>query len=543
MIHSSRLHVLFSKGLCILISFAFVIGCSQQKNNRNQPEDQVKQYIRFDSLNYLLLDNLRNKKIVMIGDANHQHGYYMRLVTGVLNKWLDELEKARTSSQSQNAEQKINLLSHPLPKKLFLFVEADSARLYEENQYIQTGDVQKWLMSTFYRETRGHQPGGTSVDIIEYLHNLKRIQERVNKLNEEDVLHSYDFRIIGPESTPPFNVPKWLRDTAENRAQYRQFQKTKFEWFAYKRDELSSNNIRKILNANPEYKAVIFYGTAHLLRGRRDKAAMGWESPIGKDTAYGYYLASYLDQYFSRDSVSTFFTIHRPGSPLGVIHELEHKEFSSDYRVLCSPIPPSQSPLEIIPCQTTLRAYYELIKGNGPGNDEEKQLYFRFIIWRLRFLVERSYLNDSPELKVLLDSLRRYPRDSRILSKQSLEITDKLIKSFDAIQNINSLDEWITMPLRDSMYYLAMLKQVLSNLPTQGLPFENEQIANLSLNEETKSMIKNRKEDLIEYFLVNLLWIGTPNERNRARDELMTMTGLKYKTEQEWTDWWRNKYY
>jgi hypothetical protein len=333
-----------------------------------------------------------------------------------------------------------------------------------------------------------------------------------------------------------------LRDTAENRAQYRQFQKTKFEWFAYKRDELSSNNIRKILNANPEYKAVIFYGTAHLLRGRRDKAAMGSESPIGKDTTYGYFMASYLDQYFSRDSVSTFFTIHRPGSPLGVIHELEHREVSSDYRVLCSPIPASQFPLGIIPCQTTLRAYYELIKGNGPGNNEEKQLYFRYVIRRLMFLVERSYLNDSPELKVLLDSLRRYPWDSRTLSKQSLEIADKLIKSFDAIQNINSLDEWITMPLRDSMYYIDMLRQVLSNLPTQGLPFENEQYTKLILNKETKAQILNRKEELIEYFLVNLLWIGTSDEKNRARNELTAKTGLKFKTEQEWTDWWRTKY-
>jgi len=535
--------VSFERGLCILIIATCLVGCSQQRTDSKQQEDQVEKYILFDSLNYLLLDNLRTKKIIMIGDASHQHGYYMRLVTGVLDQWLDQLEKESASSLSQNAGQKINPLAHPLSKKLFLFVESDSTNLDEKNQYMQTGDVQNWLMFTFYRGTRGRNIGGTSVDIIEYLNNLKRIQERVKKLNAQDATHPYDFQIIGPESTPPFDFPKYSRDTAENRAQYRQFQKTKFEWFAYKRDELSSNNIRKILDANPEYKAVIFYGTAHLLRGRRDKTAMGWESPIGKDTAYGYFMANYLDQYFSRDSVSIFFTINRPGSPLGVIHELEHKEFSSDYRVLCSPIPPFQSPLEIIPCQTTLRAFFELMKENSRGNSEESQRYSRSYAFRLSFLLKRSYLNSRPDIKPMLDSLRRYSWDtSRTINNKRIEVADKLIKTFDAVQNINSLDEWITMPLRDSLYYLDMLRQVLSNLPTQGLPFENEQYAKLVLNKETNAQILNRKEELIEYFLINLLWIGTPDEKTRAGDELRAKTGLKLRTEQEWSEWWRTKY-
>jgi hypothetical protein len=538
-------HISFVGGLCILVGFVCPTGYSQRKSNSNQPVDQIKRTIQFDSLNYVVLDNLRSKRIVMIGDAYHEHGYYMRMVTGVLDQWLDQLEKEKTSSPSKQAGQGIGQLVHLLPKKLILFVERDSIGMSAQNRYMQTGDIQSWLEYTFYHEYNyGRQPGGTSIDIIEYLNTLKRIQERVSRLNAHNVPHPYDFRIIGAESTPPFKPPPLTRDTAAYREQYRQLQKTKFEWFAYKRDELSSDNVRKVLKENPDYKALIFYGTAHLFRGRQDKAVMGGGTPLGIDSAYGYFIASYLDQYFSRDSVSIFLPYNRPETRNPEFQELEHRQLSSDYHIFCRPIPPVPSPLEIVNCQATLRAFFELMKRNGSGKSDEEQMYFRSYARRLGFQLQRSYLNSKPDARSWLDSMRKYTWDSsQTAIAKRVEVADKLIKNFDAIKNIDSLEKWMTLPMRDTSYYLTMLASVLANLPSQGDTIEKRQIPHVSLNEETRALIHRGKEDLVEYFLVNLLWIGTPDEKNRARKELMEKTKLKFTTEQEWSDWWRSKYH
>ncbi len=287
---------------------------------------------------------------------------------------------------------------------------------------------------------------------------------------------------------------------------------------------------------------MIFYGTAHLLRGRQNKAA--WEAPKGVDTAYGYYMANYLDQYFSRDSVSIFYTVNCPRGSYSGIAELEHSATTSDYVVSCVPITPAKFPLEIIHCQTTLRVLFELMKKYSLGSSEEEQVYAHIYTHFLDFQLKRSYLNSRPDVRPWLDSLQRYALDtSRIGNKRKVEIADKLIKSFDAVKNINLLNEWIAMPFGNWQFYLTMLKMVLTNLPSREIPIlENKQFENLSLDEHTKSIILNRKEDLINYFLVNLLWIGTPDEKGRATKELMSRTGLKLRTEEEWSNWWRTKY-
>ena len=539
--HWETVHVV--SVLCGLMILSGLFGCSEHQNYNKLLVDQIKTTFSTDSLNTVVLENLRNKKIIMMGDAHHQHGQYMRSVTGVLDHWLDQLEKEKAAGPG--AEQKAKQLERPLPRKLYLFLEADSIRMDAIHRYIQTGDISTLLMFTLDREYRyGHQPGGTSVDIIEFLNDLKRIHERVNTLNALDATHPYDFQIIGAESIPPFDRPQWTKDTSVYRKRLQEFEKTKFEWFAYKRDELSSNNIRKILSENPEHKALIFYGGGHLLRGRQNKAGIGGAAPQGIDTAYGYFLVSYLDQFFSRDSVAVFFTVHRPGSEHPEMQELEHRTLSPDYRIYCNPIPPQQSPLQIINCKTTLQAFFELMKKYGAGNSEEDRSYSRAYARLLSMQLTRSYLFSHVDDRRWLDSFRLPVWDpSKPTHAKRIATADKLIKKFDAIQNISSLDEWIAKPLRDSVWYLSMLEQVLTNLPSQGSPSGGEQFKYVLLNEATKSKILQHKEDLVEYFLVNLLWIGTADEKEHARNELVKKAGLQLRTEQEWSNWWRSKYH
>ena len=38
------------------------------------------------------------------------------------------------------------------------------------------------------------------------------------------------------------------------------------------------------------------------------------------------------------------------------------------------------------------------------------------------------------------------------------------------------------------------------------------------------------------------LWIGTPEEKYHALNELKSMTGLELSTAKEWSNWWRLRY-
>jgi hypothetical protein len=64
----------------------------------------------------------------------------------------------------------------------------------------------------------------------------------------------------------------------------------------------------------------------------------------------------------------------------------------------------------------------------------------------------------------------------------------------------------------------------------------------LPLDTTVRSFVRAHHRDLVEYFLVNLLWIGTPEEKARAFAELTTLTGRSYRTPEEWSEWWRGRY-
>jgi hypothetical protein len=170
-------------------------------------------------------------------------------------------------------------------------------------------------------------------------------------------------------------------------------------------------------------------------------------------------------------------------------------------------------------------------------------LFARSYAARLAEQLRRSCLYSRPDGRAWLDSLMRYAWDtSRSTVERRLHVIEQLIQRFDAIENINALEKWITVPLRDSMIYFPMLKMSLANLPSPDPEIENQNLSGASLSGNANSLITSRKEDLTEYFLVNLMWIGTSDEKKRAMEELKAKTGLKWETQQEWTAWWRTKY-
>ncbi len=518
-------------------------GCGKPQSSRNI----VMKVYPFHSLDSMALNDLRSKRIVMLGDGGHQYGYFMRMVTGVLGHWVDELELQKKGRESEDRSGDIEWnqfgYSSRIPRKLFLFIEADSALVGDMNHYIQTGDILPWLKMIIQGESRYGRvmPSGISVANMEYFDELRNIKVRIDSLNDPRDSLRYDFRIIGPECIPSYlNDLKFTTDTTLMRERYEKFVRARFEYFLKQRDELSSSRIWNLLDANPDYKALVFYGTGHLLRGLRDKGAFGKPSGWKGDT-HGYFLAHYLDRYFSRDSVSVFFTFVSPSPGYTGIQEIAKGPETPDYEVECYPENDFPFPLEWVNCRVTLRAIlelreeYELEKGEDARFSSE--VYARWLASVLKF----SYLGLGEREVPSVEKLIRTANDtSASLRRKYDEIADRLISEFDAVRNVNSLGEWFPLQIRQYKFESYMLGHILTSLPTM-MEADKEQV-DYGTGRGAGPVIARYSKELKEYYLVELMWLADSGERARARNDLRRLTGLKLKTPEEWSAWWRGRY-
>jgi len=53
--------------------------------------------------------------------------------------------------------------------------------------------------------------------------------------------------------------------------------------------------------------------------------------------------------------------------------------------------------------------------------------------------------------------------------------------------------------------------------------------------------LERNKIPILTPRLIQIVWIGTEDERRRARYELQKLTGQNFQTAKEWTTWWRKK--
>jgi YVTN family beta-propeller protein len=495
----------------------------------------------FDSLNAILMENLCLKKVVMIGDGYHEHGTFMRLVTGLLDRWVDTLEAEVKEGGSVSFAHKGSVIPH----KLMLFLESDSEQLAFKLRSIRNGDVATWLARMMKLETEwGHLIGGTSVDVVEYTATLNRILDRVARLNDNDPGHPYDFQIVGPEGVPPYKPfdRGQTRDTSELKKKAREFQQTKFNWFAHDRDQLSSGGVRKALTDHPGYKGVVFYGTAHLLRGKQNKADAGGGA-YGIDSAYDYYLAHFLDGYFGRDSVAVFYSNFTRGVEEPGIAENRHTDEIADYNVSCVLVPRGPTPVELMPSRTVLKAFRQLVRDCEQESNEHGRMFGRAFAMRLYLHLKRSNLNDGNSTRPLLDSIRAHVRDTSAAASEKRDVMfDSLIAAYDVIASIDSLQNWLMIRMADSSFYSEMLNLVIMNIPGADSVHDFRRPVHLPLDTTLHAFVRAHQRDLVEYFLVNLLWIGTPGEKSRALAELATLTGQSYRSAEEWSEWWRGRY-
>lgn len=515
-----------------MVTTLFIILCLYfcSCTPRKYPYNVEKTY-PYDSLNYILYDNLNHKKIVMLGDLIHGHGYYLNEVTSFLRYWID---------QSINKPDDVQI-----PSKLFLFLEMNKEIEQVINTYFTTGDVFP-LLSYMVDNNAKFGWNTFTIDYLQFLSDLRDICNEISRVNQGLSRHRLELRIVGPEADPPYSAEDIFKISQQ------EFQKKKIEWFALVRDRLSSKNIKTALDSNPDYKALIYYGSGHLTRNKRDKTMLiSTGEPI-----YDYFLGHFLDSLFGRNQVSTFVNdipedfnkTERDGNS---VEQLKHSIESPDFMILKIASPVSPCPIYFIRNNTIQKALLGCIKKYGQCDNELDYALTIYFIRTFHDQFSPSYLYASPVFKAKIDSFYHgCPRDQyKAHVQRILRIVSELVNSFDAIENIERIDEWATLKnLPDPSSFSPMIRNYIQNLPSNpGLKVLPNSSQRGVPSESTLSNYKDEqllilKKELVQYSLINLLWLATPLEKERAIRALQQSTGLNYATADEWSAWWRSKH-
>jgi len=509
----------------LFLIFVIIFGCTEPKKSTTK----IINTYPLESLNELLYKELLSKRIIMIGDGYHHHFYYHSNVNNFLNFWLDRLE--------QNDSDK------NIPTKLFLFLELlEGSKEIKDvvNHFFRTGDIYQFIKY----QIKTSSFNLLTIDTIEAFYGLKKILERIKYLNEKKFNNSINLIITGANNQPLFNFRNSFG------MDKRTFIIEKFKWFAKKRDKLSSEDYINKLKDNPEYKAICYYGSTHLQRGKVRKGNAGGylEKHI-----YDYYLPHYLDSYLGREQVVLFSIFPYKFDNTDRIEEFEKNKLLPDYHIRCKHVPPKPFPLEFIKNKKFIDVYTEVINEFNLGTSRADSIFTEAFSYELYTLLFRTYMVQDDRIAKIDSILNADIINFDLFIKEVLELSSSVSNKFDAVVNIINFDKWIHFNYlnnKDSLFFLTTLESVLENLPINEnlslqvhyLLYPESKIESDSLSIKLLHDIKRHEKLLKQYLMINLLWIASPDEKSKAISYLQQSTQLDFDDPKEWSDWWRLKY-
>ncbi len=239
---------------------------------------RAQERVQFPQPGRYLIQELNSKRIVMLGDFQHENVLPFFTVTTTLNDWLDMVSSGE------------KVVHH-----LTLVLEEDDTMIHVLNDYISTGNMQPLI--GFYLPTM-------TLDFFEFAVNLRHFCERVDSINqflpntERIMFDIYGEEVMGLKSNA-------------GRSLFKASVKDTYHYFVSTRDSVNALKLERYLERHPLQKLLIFCGNAHLIEGYVPKAP----SVVGPDTldSKGYYLVHYLKGYYGEDSV---LSIDQAGAPM-----------------------------------------------------------------------------------------------------------------------------------------------------------------------------------------------------------------------------------
>jgi hypothetical protein len=526
-----RLHMHVMVKLIVVLSFLFGACATHEKT----PPQVVRTY-PIDSLNALLMANVKDKRIVMIADGGHGHGYYMEKVTSFLGRWIRESTLPPVDSRT--------------PSSLILFLEIDQPHEQDLNGYFASGNLDPLLARRLDGGIKWGEAAFTADD-LRFYHELRDIRIEIDRRNQDRPRNKLELKIVGAEEEPPFTYEEKLTTSPDK------FEKMTFLYFAEKRDRLSSMRIKRTLDQNPRARGLVFYGESHLARAREDKSAV---VRLGRSSSsipplYEYYLAHYLDSIFGRDKVAVFkYGLARGGNDISksgsLVERFRPQKEAADYVICLDKPQPSPCPIRFLRSSTVLNTLLQAMNNYNRGQAKVDQRLAVLYGWQLYLQFLHTYLYADPSHRAEIDSISDLLTTGGYRSiPEVARIADGLIRSFDAVENVERMNTWLTREgLPDSSLYVPMVRGILRGLPSTtgrfrwtGLSLPPE-LSKYTLSSAEEQAFATREKELIQYSLINLLWLATPAEKEKAARALRKITGQRFTEAIDWSTWWEAKF-
>lgn len=527
------------QAILIAVLLALVIGCPLACST-GDPEAQLRQAIfencRFD-VDQFILERIRQNRIVMLSDFEHGNELPRQSIIRFLNYSLDQIETADTSLV-------------PITSKLFLVLEANPGWMEGIRNYIASGEI---------RDLTGKQgiPCAVTSDIftiedLEFYQDLGAFQTRVQQHNggkAAPALTKYvstnnprggqvEFSIVGIEED--IDLDNWSIAKRDS-------------FFIWQRDEHSSQRAIDLLEQNPDFHALVFYGSAHLAKDVVHKNTYESSSHPGVK-GDGYFLAHYLLEHF-RDKGGVY-TITR-----GWIQQLNPHCYYAPNRtyaidnacarnIATDEIPgqqlavlsdgmivyfePRNKPTPVVSIWSENLVAAAILTLDLTTNMENE--FMRDIhLSMLRYLETFSGVVLPPELKGDHDSAtvaRRIQVYREWHAAAKTDVVADLDTCGPALRNLARL----------SALEHPMQKQCIGCIGTamgSYFPTEDNKRTASELAPIYSRYFEANKQAIATESLIHLLWVGTEKEKSHAVERLQERTGQNLTTAKEWTVWWR----
>ena len=507
--------------LVLVLSFTF-LQCSSDDEDRPKPQA----YHHADSLNAILMKELRAKTVVMLSDLYPGHIMYSQCVASFLNSWLNQLQWNSSDST--------------IPRKIILALEMGSTREKELNDFLNTGDRYPLLRSLIDEQIKFdsdvYRSRILSADYLHFCDELRNLKDRIASLNAQNHIQSIALSVVGAEGEPPYTYMDY-------RSQSRtEFNAKHARWMAAERDRKSSMRVLQVLRETPADKMLVFSGARHLVR-----------YPTS-----GCYMARYLDSLIGRSNVSVFESSpnasrlkvaqHMAIEPEQAIEEYRHAGEHADFLVRMKPTPRYQFPFFLVKSQNTLRALVDLAERYEASEDTVGKDLSRTMLAKSLELLRRSHVDLEPGQSQQIALLQRIVSAATrraIMTPNLFANIRRLISRFDAVQDVFAIDS-VMITFAPSIEFYNAITTVLENLPQSPRPSSDTASTFLS-PQERDTMITNwapiwrqRKIERLTYMLMQVLWLGTPTEVSNALNALKSITKQEFKTPEEWDAWWRS---
>lgn len=513
--------------------FVIILSCFILESRSFAQEQPEKIYpLRFsspiDSLPNILLTELTRSRILMIGDAAHGRGFYMRQVTGLLEEWTKRLDEGNNPAD--------------FPRKLFLFLEADSLEQRALDQYWVSGDISPVLSRYLDVHCKwGGIEQWMTTDKLEFLYDLRNIMTKIKGINTRHPGVHATFTVIGGERTPPYDYTIG-RDQARARD-------IKFQYFAHERDKLSAERISSFLENDPASKAIIYIGQGHL-ETRTLVNKSDYDSDMPRPPAWDFFLPHFLDERFGRSNVRLLlFFYHSRDSMTDFVQSFVQRDTTPDIYAYTLTRPPLGFSAYILRSQMMLTTAVELARSYlYPGASEDERILASTIVRFLVLQLRRTYLNNESETRKDIDSLSRDQIrmvESSVSALRACNTAQDLIARFDILKDVDTFERARVHPgIRDSAGSNFILKMWYHNLPqdstgTPDVPSLSIRYDGPFADSAVQQELIRRHDQLDQMLLVNLLWVTDGRENARIVERLQSETGLPFVTAKEWTRWSR----